>query len=126
MAWKDEWIEVTPTTTTNKQRVRKSTIGGYGKVGRSTYLYRDIFDQSESFAVAEGIETIDDLMGRNAPTGGGTGYKANQESKEVRAEGKSCANCKHYSRPNEKCVKKGLHMDDMEAIEMVCGEWKYK
>lgn len=121
MAYKDEWIEVTPTSTTEKQRVRKSTIGSYGKIGRTTYLFRDAFDQTMSLPIRETVDFIDDAFGAG---GGGQNYTANKQSKDIKREGKSCANCADYSKPHERCVLKNLHIEEIEAINTICGDWR--
>lgn len=123
--WKDEWIEITPITTPVKQRVRKSTIGAYGKIGRYTVLQRDIYDSSNNFPVLESVEEIEKMLGR---TPDDPNYQRSPRSfgdGRIVKGGKSCANCLYFDRSNTMCSKKQYVFGDDRPMDMLCsyGEW---
>jgi hypothetical protein len=125
MSWKDEWIELTPVSTPIKQRVRKSSIGYYGKVGRYTMLQRDVFDSSANFPVVESVEYLDKELGRNPDDPNYQRDPRSYSSSKITRTGRSCANCLYFDKSNTMCSKKQYVFGDDRPMDMLCsyGDW---
>jgi hypothetical protein len=125
MGWNEDWIEITPTSTAAKQRVRKSTIGSYGKCGRLTVIQRDIFDSSNNFSVLETVDDLDRILGRSQ-SGPNYQRKPNTADTKITKDGKSCANCLHFDFNSDTCHLKQYIFGDDRPMNYLCpaGEWK--